>query len=160
MAPIFSEVQHLGHNRYGILRRSVVMLFCFVFYYVSSSESKTAEIFFYLGIAMLVLNMLALSVAHLRTEISGTKISLRGALSFRKAEFDLEGLRSAESKPFSRFLLNRPIFNLHRRGAHHFFTHGHWCVKFETRHGEVVKLGTQRPAELLKVLQGFLAKTE
>lgn len=160
MHPGFHERQYLGFNRFGMLRRFVIILFCFVFYMVSGEEAgETAHLFFYLGLALLVINALAMLISHLDTTLNDTTLKLVGPITFRKVEMDVRGISSIEIKPYSAFLLNRPMFNLHRQNARTFYTHGKWCVEFTAPNGETVRLGSQRPKELKLALEEAVAKT-
>lgn len=154
----FHEKQYLGFNRYGIIRRTVVMLFCFIFYFVSNDKENSAVLFFYLGIAVLIISGIAMMISHLETRIEGTNLHLIGPMSSREVHMDLNGIHDVKVKPYSRFVLNRPMFNLHRRGSVRFFTHGKWCVEFINAKDEIVRLGTQRPEQLRAVLES-LAKS-
>ncbi len=157
----YHERQYLGFNRHGILRRMVVAVFCFVFYFVSASKEGNATMFFYLGLIVLIFSMAAMMITHLETKIEGTKLTLIGTLTHRTVELDLKGMHSLEAVPFSRFMLNRPLFNLHRDGAIHFYTHGKLSVQFVTANGTIVKLGTQHQTMLYKALEGIMtAKKE
>ena len=77
-------------------------------------------------------------------------------MTFKKVEMDLDGIKYVEVKPYSKFLLNRPMFNLHKKNSQRFFTYGHWCVEFKTKDGQVVTLGTQRPNGLKEILSKFV----
>lgn len=155
----YHEKQYLGYNRFGIIRRMVIALFCLVFYATSQVDDQTKNVFFLLAIVVLVLSLISLLIQHLETRLEGSKLTLIGPVSFKKVELELKDLKSLEIKPYSRFLLNRPMFNLHKRNSIRFFTHGNWCVEFETKNGELITLGTQRPQGLYEILSKFLAST-
>ncbi len=154
----YSEKQYLGYNRFGIIRRTVIALFCLVFYYASEAGDKMKETFLLLAIVILVLSVASLLIQHLETRLDGSKLTLIGPMTFKKVELDMEGIKYVEVKPYSRFLLNRPMFNLHKNNSQRFFTHGHWCVEFETKDGQVVTLGTQRPNGLKEILSKFVVE--
>lgn len=155
---LYHEKQYLGFNRFGMLRRMIVILFCFLFYFVSEDKGDSAELFFYIGIALLIMSAGAMLVSHLETRLEGTNLHLIGPMTFKEVHLDLTDIRQLKVKPYSRFMLNRPMFNLHRRGSIRFYTHGKWCVEFVTAEGETVRLGTQRPEQLRAVLESFQAK--
>jgi hypothetical protein len=150
----FNERQYLGFNRFGLLRRMTIMLFCFVFYFVSeNTEDETADLFFFLGILVLIISAGAMMVSHLHTTLIGKSLILVGPMTFRKVEMDVSSTSNIEVKPYSNFIMNRPMFNLHRKDARRFYTHGKWCVEFNSADGELIKLGTQRPTELKAALE-------
>jgi hypothetical protein len=152
----YSEKQYLGYNRFGIIRRTVIALFCLAVYFMSEVDDQMKETFLLLAIVILVLSIASLLIQHLETRLDGSKLTLIGPMTFKKVEMDLDGLKYVEVKPYSKFLLNRPMFNLHKKNSQRFFTYGHWCVEFETKDGQVVTLGTQRPNGLKEILSKFV----
>ncbi len=154
----YQEKQYLGFNRFGIMRRTVIALFCLIFYYASEVDDQTKNVFFLLAIVVLVLSLVSMMIQHLETRLEGSKLTLIGPMTFKKVELEMDGLRALEVKPYSKFLLNRPMFNLHRKESIRFFTYGKWCVEFETKNGERITLGTQRPQGLYEILSKFLAE--
>ncbi len=152
----YHERQFLGFNRFGIIRRTVIALFCLIFYYAAEADDQMKSLFFLLAIVILALSLLSMLIQHLETRLDGSKLTLIGPMTFKKVSLDLEGLKSVEVKPYSRLMLNRPMFNLHRAGTIRFFTYGKWCIEFETKDGEKVRLGTQRPNGLKEILSKFV----
>lgn len=152
----YHEKQYLGYNRFGIMRRTVIALFCLVFYYASEVDGQTKDLFFLLAVVVLALSLISMMIQHLETRLDGSKLTLIGPMTFKKVEIDLEGLKYIKIRPYSRYLLNRPMFNLHRKNSVRFFTYGKWCVEFETAKGEVIALGTQRPNGLKEILSKFV----
>ena len=51
----FKEKQYLGLNKMSLSRRIALALFCFVAYYWKENHEKSGELFFFLGIAILVI---------------------------------------------------------------------------------------------------------
>jgi hypothetical protein len=159
MAPKYDyhEKQYLGYNRFGIISRTVIALFCLVFYYASEAQDQMKNLFFLLAIVILGVSLLSLLIQHLETRLDGNTLTLIGPMTFRKVNIDLDGLKSVEVEPYSRLRLNRPMFNLHRNGSVRFFTYGKWCVVIKTKEDEVIRLGTQRPNGLKEILNRFVA---
>lgn len=153
----YFERQYLGFNRFGLVRRMVIAIFCFVFYFVSDESVLNRDLFFYIGLFVLALSAAALLLKHLETKIDGNKLILNGTMTSKQVEFDLTNLQAIEVLPYSRFLMNRPLFNLHRRGQLRFYTHGTMAVRFTLSDGQIVKLGTQRPEALKDALRKHLA---
>jgi hypothetical protein len=153
----YHEKQYLGFNRFGLLRRIVIMLFCFLFYFASDDDQgDTANLFFYVGIAILVMSGIAMLISHLETNIIGSKLILSGPMTHKKVELELNGISNIHIRPYSKFIMNRPMFNLHRNNARRFYTHGNMCVEFTTSEGEVIRLGSQRPEGLKRSLEAAL----
>ncbi|GAB4376071.1 MAG: hypothetical protein Kow0075_02880 [Salibacteraceae bacterium] len=158
MTTYFHEKQYLGYNRYGIIRRLGVALFCLVYYFMAQANDPYAVLFFYIGVALVAVSALAILISHLETRLYDHTLHLIGPMTFRQVKFDIGDLSGFKKTQYSRFLLNRPMFNLHKGNSLRFYTHGKWCIEFETNDGTTVKLGTQRPDELLNALQ--MAKAE
>lgn len=156
----YHERQFLGFNRFGIIRRTVIALFCLIFYYAAEADDEMKNLFFLLAIVILALSLLSMLIQHLETRLSGSQLTLIGPMTFKKVVLDLEGLKYVEVKPYSRLMLNRPMFNLHRDGTIRFFTYGKWCVEFETKDGQKVRLGTQRPNGLKEIFSKFVEAPE
>jgi hypothetical protein len=156
----YHERQYLGFNRFGIIRRTVIALFCLIFYYAAEADDQMKNLFFLLAIAILALSLLSMLIQHLETRLDGHTLTLIGPMTFKKVELDLQDLKYVNVRPYSKLMLNRPMFNLHRKGSIRFFTYGQWCVEFETKDGEKVLLGTQRPNGLKEILSKFVASTE
>ncbi|GAB5540074.1 MAG: hypothetical protein Salg2KO_21770 [Salibacteraceae bacterium] len=152
--PLFYEKQYLGFNRFGLVRRMVIILFCFIFYFASGdTQGDTADLFFYLGVGILVMSGGAMLISHLETRIEGKKLILKGPMTHRRVEMELSGVTNIEVKPYSKFIMNRPMFNLHRNKARRFYTHGAMCVEFTSPEGETIKLGSQRPEGLKSAIE-------
>lgn len=154
----FHEKQYLGFNRFGIMRRIVIVVFCFLFFFASEDEGDTANLFFYLGMFILVISAGAMMVSHLETRVKDGKLLLTGPMTHRRVEMDLSGISDISVEPYSKFMMNRPMFNLHRKNARRFYTHGNKCVQFTAADGEVIKLGSQRPEELKRALEAGASK--
>ncbi|MEX2597220.1 MAG: hypothetical protein WEC59_09870 [Salibacteraceae bacterium] len=153
----FHEKQYLGYNRFGIIRRTVIALFCLVFYYAAEADDQMKSAFFILAVAILFMSLVSILIQHLETRLEGSTLTLIGPMTFKKVQLDLTDIKNLTVKPYSRLILNRPLFNLHRKNSLRFYTHGKWCVEFETKDGDVITLGTQRPDGLKEILSKFEA---
>ncbi len=156
----FLEKQYLGFNRFGLVRRIVIMLFCFIFYFASDdTQGDTADLFFYLGMGILVISGGAMLISHLETKVDGNNLILSGPMTHKKVKIDVTSISEISIEPYSKFLMNRPMFNLHRKDARRFYTHGNRCVSFISPDGENMKIGTQRPEELKRALENASNKS-
>lgn len=155
--PHFEEYQFLGYNRFGSSRRLIVALFCFIFYFFSDSADPldiSVNLFFYLGIIVLIITFVAMFIPHTRIRSDGSTLKIIGPISYRKVNIELKGAKDIEVIDYSRFLLNRPVFNLHWKNVIRFYTYGKKAVQFTTADGDVYKIGTQRP----EALAGYIRK--
>ncbi|MEM9022253.1 MAG: hypothetical protein AAGB22_00830 [Bacteroidota bacterium] len=161
-AILFEEKQYLGYNKFSIMRRTVLALFCFLVYYFSNERPETGadgpgEFLFYMGMAILVLSVILLFVLHLHTKVINGSVVLDGIWTARKVKIDLGSIATAEVVPASKYWLNRPVYNLHLKGKIRFFTQGTEMVRLTDKDGLMYDIGTQKPNELYRVIGSQLA---
>lgn len=153
----YNERQFLGRNQYSINRRLVLAIFCFIFFYLGSEQGVkfgfSHAYFFYLGIFLLIWSVALMFILHLRTEVTSSSIILSGIWTSRLVKIDLQTIVSVTKVHYSRLLLNRPVYNLHRRGVIRFYCSGRDAIQLTDRDGLIYLIGTQRADELLRVLQ-------
>lgn len=173
MPAIFEEKQYHGLNRHSLVRRLLLSVFCFVAYYWSENpkpvnlelfrigeypgRDHSGQLFFVLGICILALSATLLFVLHMRTTVSNGAIILDALLSARKVRIGLDDIVSAKKIRLKPSIFNRPVYNLHNRGRVRFYTYGNDAVELTTRDGLIYRLGTQRPDELLRVINREIA---
>lgn len=158
---IFEEKQYLGYNKYSVIRRMTFSIFCFLAYYFSGHEvvassvmgqladiENTGDLFFLMGILILVWSTFLIFVLHIKTQVFKGYIVIDGLWTSRKVKIDLSGIKSVSIKPYSKYLLNRPVYNLHRRGKIKFFTQGNDAVELTDKEGLIYLIGTQQAIQL------------
>ncbi|MFI5149375.1 MAG: hypothetical protein ACHQRM_06540, partial [Bacteroidia bacterium] len=93
---LFEEKQYLGYNKYSMIRRTILAIFCFVLYYWSENPKAVSvgsidigpypvrtiagsgQLFFLLGLGILLLSIILLFVLHLHTRVYADGILLEG----------------------------------------------------------------------------------
>lgn len=167
MEVLFEERQYLGYNKFSIVRRTLIALFCFAVYFFSENEKlqnmvggkvtnlegNTAQMFFLMGIVILVISVLLIFVLHIKTVLYPTSLVLDGLWTARKVKIDLNAITTVRKIKYSKYLLNRPVYNLHRKGKIRFFTVGTDAVELTDRDGLLYIVGSQKANELLKSIQ-------
>lgn len=168
MEVLFEERQYLGYNKFSITRRTLIALFCFAVYFLSENEgvkqvvgenkvtnleSNTAQIFFLMGIIILVLSILLIFVLHIKTILYPQSLVIDGLWTARKVKIDLNAITAVRQIRYSRYLLNRPVYNLHRKGKIRFFTMGNDAVELSDRDGLKYVVGSQKAEELTRLIQ-------
>ena len=148
----FLEKQYLGLNKMSFIRRIALAIFCFVAYYWSENHDKSGELFFSLGIAILVISALLVFVLHFKTKIINGSIILDGLWTSRKVKIDINSIRSCQKVSYSRFFLNRSVYNLHYKKSIRFFTRGTDAVELTDQDGLVYLIGSQKAEELDRVI--------
>ena len=166
---LFEENQYHGLNRHSLVRRTLLSVFCFVAYFWSENpkpvevgnlrigeypgDVKYGELFFVLGLAVLVLSVILLFVRHMKTQLTFREIIIHGQIGPR-----LVHLRRAEIHNFRKVtirpsIFNRPVFNLQTKGRTRFYTWGNEMIEITLNNWNVYRIGTQRATELLNLLK-------
>ena len=57
----FIEKQYLGLNKMSLARRISLAIFCFIAYYWLENHDKAGELYFFIGIGIMVISMLFFS---------------------------------------------------------------------------------------------------
>ena len=152
----FLEKQYLGLNKMSFIRRIALAIFCFVAYYWSENHEKSGELFFSLGIAILVISALLVFVLHFETKIINGSIILDGLWTSRKVKIDINSIKSCQKVSYSRFFLNRSVYNLHYKKSIRFFTRGNDAVQLTDKDGQIYLIGSQKVEELERSINNII----
>jgi|TARA_B110000881_G_scaffold127205_1_gene111721 hypothetical protein len=152
----FIEKQYLGLNKMSLSRRMVIAIFCFVIYYLRENQEKSGELLFFLGIFILIISFILVFVLHFETKIKNGSIILDGLWTARKIKIDLKSIRKCEKVLYSKFFLNRSVYNLHFKGTIRFYTRGSDAVKLTDKDGQVYLVGSQKAEELARIINTTL----
>jgi len=161
---LFEEKQYLGHNKFSLLRRTVFAIFCFLIYFYSDeipeikgvNVKAPLDLLFFLGIFVLLLSVALVFVLHLHTKLYSGHLLLEGWWTARKVKIDLSAIEKVQKVPYSKYLLNPPVYNLHRKGYILFFCRGNEAVQLVDRDGLKYRIGTQKPEELYQALKKII----
>lgn len=149
MAPevSFVEKQYLGRDYNRISIRMVMALFCFSAYYFSEN-SANAELFLVVGAGILVISVLMMFLMHFRTTVKNKCVILDGLWTTKLVKIDLNGITKVERKPYSKFLINNPVYNLHKNGTIRFYAGGKDAIYLHDKDGFTYVIGTEHASEL------------
>ena len=153
----FFEKQYLGLNKMSLSRRIALALFCFVAYYWRENNEKSGELFFFLGAAILVISILLVFILHFETRLQNRSIILDGLWTSRKIKIDLGSIRSVKKIQYSKYILNRSVYNLHLKGTIRFYTRGSDAVELTDRDGLIYLIGSQKSEELVSIISQELS---
>ena len=156
---LFEEKQYLGYNKYALMRNIVLAVFCFVAYYYTENREEFGDLFFVLGISILVLSATFLFVKHLHTKVDSGSIVLDGIWTTRRVKIDFNSIVKAERIPYSQYHLNNSVYNLHRKGVIRFYTLGNEAVKLTDKDGLTYIIGSQKAEELNRIINSQLNNT-
>lgn len=154
---LFREKQYLGRNGYWISRRLVLAAFCFLVYFLEK-EGRNAELLLIVGISIVIVSVLLLFIIHFKTSVYPDSIELDGLWSARKVKISLDSIASVEKINYSRFLLNNPVYNLHKKGTIRFYTRGKEAVKLTDKDGLEYIIGSQLAGELLAAVKKAMVR--
>ncbi|MBM3401333.1 MAG: hypothetical protein FJY21_03295 [Bacteroidetes bacterium] len=144
----FLEKQYLGRDYGRISIRMVLALFCFGAYYLSGSQGQNAELFLVVGFGILIGSVIMMFVLHYKTTVYNKSIIINGIWTTKMVKIDLNSIVKVEAVPYSSFMINNPVYNLHQKGTVHFYAGGKDAVRLTDRDGLRYIIGTHRQTEL------------
>lgn len=168
---LFEEKQYIGYNKWSILWRTVLALFCFVLYYWSENpkpvdvsgieipsspvDEGEGQLFFLMGLIIMLLSLILIFVLHIHTKVINNSLILDGLWTSRKVKIDLNNIVDVRKVKYSKYLLNRPVYNLHFKNKIRFFTQGNDAVEITDKDGLKYRIGSQKADELKKAIEGL-----
>ena len=151
--PLYEEKQYLGYNQPSMLLRLSLALFCFGLYWWKIHHGQNGNLFFLMGLVVIIISILLLFVLHIKIRVYKSYIELDGLWTSRKVNIDLKNIVKIERKRYSHYHFNNPVFNLHFKGLVRFYTGGSEAVELTPKEGDPYRIGTQKPMELEKLLR-------
>jgi len=148
--PLFVEKQYLGRDYGRISIRMVMALFCFAAYYITERREQNADLFLVVGCAILIVSIIMMFLLHYRTTVSNNAIILDGLWTTSRVKIDLNSITQVEKADYSSFIINNPVYNLHKKGTIRFYAGGKDAIKLTDRDGMIYMIGTHRPDEFEK----------
>lgn len=149
----FHEKQYLGRDYTFISIRLVMAIFCFIAYYWTENRERNGDLLLVVGCGILFVSVIMLFLLHYRTIVNNKAVILDGLWTTRLVKIDLNSIVKVEKSDYSKYMLNNPVYNLHRNGTIKFYAGGKDAVKLTDRDGLVYIIGTQRVAELYQAIQ-------
>ena len=153
LKPAFTEKQYLGRDFNRISIRMVMMLFAFAAYFVTENRDRNGELFLIVGFAILIVSVFMLFMVHYRTTVQNQSVILDGLWTTKLVKIDLNSIVKVERKPYSSFLINNPVYNLHQKGKIRFYAGGKDAISLTDRDGLEYIIGTQCPEELERAIR-------
>ena len=145
---IYVENQYLGRDRGWMSVRLVLALFCFTAYYINIERESESQLFLVVGIAILFVSIVMMYMLQYRITVEAGCVKLSGLWTTRLVKIDLNSIVKVERKPYSKFFINNPVYNLHQKGRIKFYAGGKDAVWLTDRDGLLYIIGTQRQVEL------------
>ena len=152
----FVEKQYLGLNKMALTRRLALAVFCFIAYYWRENHDKAGELYFAIGIAIIIFSIVLFFVLHFETKVFNGSIILDGLWTSRKIKINTASLVSAKKVNYSKYIINRAVYNLHFKGTIRFYTRGNDAVELIDKDGLIYLIGSQKAEELSRVINNKL----
>jgi heme/copper-type cytochrome/quinol oxidase subunit 4 len=154
--PLFEEKQYIGLNKASLMMRMVLAVFCFAVYYWNEKQGKDIEILFITGVAIILISLALLFFVHLKTRIYSDKLVLSGSWTSCRIDILINDIVEVDLVPYSKYIFDTPVYNLHRNDTIHFFTGGNQAMKLRLNNDLTYIIGTQNPAMFQRTLRGLL----
>jgi len=155
---LFDERQYIGTNKQTLSLRIFLAIFCFTAYYFTDIPELNGDLLFILGVGILVISVVLLFVTHLHTTVDKHHIILAGFMGKGKVFIPLNSVVGAERMLYSTYIINNPVYNLHRDGTIKFYSGGKEAVRVTTTEKLEYIIGTHKPEELLRVIRDHTAQ--
>lgn len=165
---LFEEKQYIGYNKWAMIWRTVLALFCFILYYWSENPKpvdgtimdipsspvgeNSGQLFFLMGLILMCLSLILIFVLHLHTKIVGNSLIIDGLWTSRKVKIDLSNIIEVKKVKYSKYRLNRPVYNLHFKNKIKFFTRGNDAIEITDKDGLKYRIGSQKAQELYTII--------
>ncbi|WP_345949367.1 MULTISPECIES: hypothetical protein [unclassified Mucilaginibacter] len=155
--PVFTEKQYLGREWIPVTIRLALAMVCFAVYFFKDENERNADLLVVVGFAIVILSIILGFVVHFSTRVQNKSILLNGLWTTRLVKIDLNSIVKVETAPYSRYLFNNPVYNLHSKGTIRFYTAGNDAIHLTDRDGLVYIIGSQHCNEFLRAIQGEMA---
>ena len=106
----------------------------------------------------MVISILLFFILHFETKVINGSIILDGLWTSRKVKIYTSSIVSAKKVNYSKYFLNRSVYNLHLKGTIRFYTRGVDAVELIDKDGLVYLIGSQKAEELAIVINIKLKK--
>ena len=149
---LFQEKQYLGRDATWISVRMILVLFCFIASYLNLEHLLSQQLFFIVGIGVIIVSVVMIYMVHYKTVVDNRNLTLSGLWSSKLVKIDLNNITKVELKPYSTFIFNNPVYNLHKNGKIRFYSGGKDAVWLTDREGLVYIIGSHKAEELARAV--------
>jgi len=154
----FLEKQYIGRDYIRICIRLLMAAFCFGAYVYERDRDNTQDLFLVVGFGIIGISIILLFMIQYKIIIHNKSIIIDGLWTAKKVKIDLNSIVSVRKDTYSNYLFNNPVYNLHRKGSIRFYSSGKDAIVLTDRDGLMYYIGTQRPNEMLLVIQDEMSR--
>ncbi|MGI4020222.1 MAG: hypothetical protein ACRYFA_01830 [Janthinobacterium lividum] len=156
--PAFTEKQYLGREFIPITIRLALSILCFAIYFFTVERERKGDLLLIVGFGILVISIVMGFILHFRIRVVNKSVLIDGLWTTQLVKIDLNSITHVEQKSYSRYFLNNPVYNLHKKGTIRFYTGGKSAVHLTDRDGLVYIIGSMYPNELERAVLNELGK--
>lgn len=149
---LFQEKQYLGRDATWISVRMILVLFCFIASYLNLEDLPSRQLFFIVGVGVIIVSIVMIYMVHYKTVVDGKNLILSGLWSSKLVKIDLYNINKVELKPYSNFIFNNPVYNLHKNGKIRFYSGGKDAIYLTDKDGLTYIIGSHKAEELAKAV--------
>ncbi len=150
---VFLEKQYIGRDYIRIVIRMVIAAFCFAAYVYERDRENTQDVYLIVGFGIIGISIILMFMIQYKTCIQNRSIIIDGLWTAKKVKIDLNSIVKVRKDKYNSYMLNNPVYNLHRKGSIRFYSSGKDAVVLTDRDGLEYYIGTQRPNEMYMVIQ-------
>ncbi|MGV8879019.1 MAG: hypothetical protein ACOH2A_08315 [Sphingobacteriaceae bacterium] len=151
--PVFLEKQYLGREFIPITVRLVLALICFAAYFFTEERELNGDLLLVVGFGIIIISIVLGFMLQFRTRVQNKSLLLDGAYTSRLVKIDLNSIVSVKKSAYSAYIINNPVYNLHKKGTVRFYAGGKDAVYLTDRDGLVYIIGSQHASELERVIK-------
>ena len=151
----FVERQYLGRDMTWISVRMILALFCFIVYYLNMDHLPSRQLFFIVGSCITVVSIVMMYLVLYKTTVQDQNLILSGLWTTSLVKIDLGSIVKVEKKPYSTFIFNNPVYNLHKNGKIRFYAGGKDAIWLTDRDGLIYIIGTHKQEELYSTIMKY-----
>jgi len=148
----FLEKQYIGRDYIRIVIRMVMAAFCFAAYVYERDRDNTQDVYLIVGFGIIGISIILMFLIQYQTCIYNKSVIIDGLWTAKRVKIDLNSIVKVRKDKYNNFILNNPVYNLHRKGSIRFYSSGKDAVVLTDRDGLEYYIGTQRPNEMYMVL--------
>jgi hypothetical protein len=97
-------------------------------------------------------------MVHYKTTVQNKSVILDGLWTTKLVKIDLNSIVKVSKRPYSSYLINNPVYNLHQKGKIRFYAGGKDAVSLIDRDGLEYIIGTQCQEDLEQAIISEMKK--
>ena len=100
----------------------------------------------------MMISIILCFILHFETTVFKDSVILNGLWTARKVKINIHSIVNVNKVAYSKYLINRSVYNLHRKGVIRFYTRGGEAIELTDKDGLIYLIGSQKAEELKNVI--------